>query len=120
MGRRRGRSELLQGALAVLVTTGRQRMDCDGMAVRRRLSIQVGHSRGSYQGVPLEVMEVDSAYILKVRPRNFPNRLAGGYIRERRKAGMTGVWGLGQGENGVAITSGSGRSCLCSGLFQAH
>lgn len=119
MGRRRGRSELLQGALAALVTTGRQRMDCDGMAVRRRLSMQVGDRRGSYQGVPLEIMEIDSACILKVRPRNFPNRLAGGYIRERRKAGVTGFGGLGQGENGAAITYGSGRSCVCSGLFQA-
>ena len=73
-------------------------MDCDGMAVRRRLSIQVGDSRGSYQGVPLEIMEVNAACILKVRPRSFPNRLAGGYIRERKKAGVMdfGAWANGR------------------------
>ena len=86
MGRRRGRSELLQGALAALVTTGRQRMDCDGMAVRRRLSMQVGDRRGSYQGGPLEIMEIDSACILKVRPRNFPNRLGDISEKEEKQA----------------------------------
>ena len=60
-------------------------MDCDGMAVRRRLSIQVGDSRGSYQGVPLEIMEVNAACILKVRPRSFPNRLAGDISEKEKK-----------------------------------
>lgn len=71
------------------------------MAIRRRLSIQVGDSKGSYQGVPLEITEVDSACILKVRPRSFPNRLAGGHIRERKKAGVTadfGAWTNGRME----------------------
>ena len=90
-------------------------MDCDGMAIRRRLSIQVGDSRGSYRRVPLEIMEVDSACILKVRPRSFPNRSAGGCIRERKKAGLTADFGAWTNGDGVAITDVGGRSCLCLG-----
>lgn len=90
------------------------------MAIRRRLSIQVGDSKGSYQGVPLEIMEVDSACILKVRPRSFPNRLAGGYIRGRKKAGLTADFGAWTNGDGVAVTDVSGRSCLCLGFSFRH